>query len=73
MVRDESIRISGLIGVHGLGFIDPENKKKCFIEFNWVIRLFGVSPYDTGSSHASDRHWPRVFASRGRKIGLRVR
>ncbi|KAG5386993.1 hypothetical protein IGI04_038463 [Brassica rapa subsp. trilocularis] len=30
-----------------------------------------VSPYDTGSSHASDRHWPRVFASRGRKIGLR--
>ncbi|KAG5379420.1 hypothetical protein IGI04_027262, partial [Brassica rapa subsp. trilocularis] len=67
-----SIRISGLKGVHGLGFIGPENKKKSFNGFNWVIHLFGVSPYDTGSSHASNSHWSRVIASKARKIGLRL-
>ncbi|KAG5383385.1 hypothetical protein IGI04_034855, partial [Brassica rapa subsp. trilocularis] len=68
----KSIRISGLKGVHGLGFIGPKIKKKSFNGFKSVIRLLGVSLYDTDSSHASNTHWPHVIASNARKIGLRA-
>ncbi|KAG5375719.1 hypothetical protein IGI04_040315, partial [Brassica rapa subsp. trilocularis] len=36
--------------------------------FKSVIRLLRVNPYDTGSSHASKRQWPRIIASNARKI-----
>ncbi|KAG2247688.1 hypothetical protein Bca52824_087316 [Brassica carinata] len=67
-----SIRISGFKEVHGLGFIGPKIRKKRLNGFKSVIRLLLVNPYDTGSSHALNRKWPRVIASNARKIGFRL-
>ena len=37
-----------------------------------VNRLLQVNPYDTGSSHVSITHWPRLFGQTRKKQGLSV-
>ena len=56
----QSNHIEGCNGVHGLGFIGPDRKKKCL---NGVISVTGVLRvirYEAGSRQVSRFHWCRV-------------
>ncbi|KAF3520965.1 hypothetical protein DY000_02063199 [Brassica cretica] len=50
----KSIRISGLIEVHGLGFIGPEIRKKRFNGFKSVIRLLRLGFLSLGGDFSCD-------------------